>query len=87
MRKSEGGVHERKLTTLACMVLHNVCLDNSDAIPAKLDLTTDPSTSQRRDREVIREILVMNCCRKVLDKEENESLKSLLEWFCDLALG
>ena len=66
MRKS-GGVHERKLATLACMILHNVCLDNSDAIPAKLDLTTDPNTSQRRDREVIREILMMNCCRKVFD--------------------
>lgn len=55
IRKSECG--ERKTATLACMIPHSVCLDNSGAIPAKHDLTIDPNTRQRRDCEVIGEIL------------------------------
>lgn len=59
LRKSESTHFEVKMATLACMVLHNVCLEKGDTIPSKLDLTCDPSTSGRRDRDTIRDILLM----------------------------
>ena len=42
LRKSEGGLFQVKMAVLACMVLHNVCLDQGDTIPAKLDLSIEP---------------------------------------------
>ena len=44
LRKSEGGLFQIKMATLACMVLHNVCLDEGDTIPAKPDFSIDPIT-------------------------------------------
>ena len=51
LRKSEGGFFQVKMAVLACMVLHNVFLDQRDTIPAKLDLSIDPDTRQVRDRD------------------------------------
>ena len=36
LRKSESNHYEVKMATLACMVLHNVCLEQGDTLPAKL---------------------------------------------------
>ena len=50
MRNSEGGLFQTKMATLACMVLHYVCLMNGDIIPSKLDLSINPETNKKRDR-------------------------------------
>lgn len=42
MRKSESCPLEAKVATLACMVLHNACLENGDTIHRQLYLTIDP---------------------------------------------
>lgn len=54
----------KEMATLSCMVLYNVCLENRDTIPTKLDLTIDSDTSQKRDRATIRNILLMKSSGK-----------------------
>lgn len=67
LRKCESSAEEVKIAALACIVLHNICLEHGDAISSKLDLTIDPITSQRRDRNTIRELLNMRNCKPVKD--------------------
>lgn len=67
LRKCESSKEEVKTATLACMVLHNVCIDRGETLSKKLDLTLDPVTNQQRDRNRIREILQMLPCEKVRD--------------------
>ena len=77
LRKSEGNHYELKIATLACMVLHNVCLERGDTMPAKLDLTIDAVTGERRDRAVIRDILLMKSSDKKvkLSSERSEAMR------------
>ncbi len=75
LRKSESNVYETKVATLACLVLHNICLDCGDSLPSKLDLSIDPETSQRRNRETIRDLLLMSTSRKTVDANDNKAVK------------
>jgi hypothetical protein len=67
LRKCESTAEEVKIATLACIVLHNICLEHEDTISTKLNLTFDPLTNQRRDRNTIRELLNMRYCKPVKD--------------------
>ena len=69
LRKSGGNQYELKnVATLACMILHNnVCLERGHTIPAKLDLTIDAVTGERRDRAAIRDILLMKSSDKKVE--------------------
>ena len=67
MRKSESHHQEVKMFTLACIVLHNVCLEMGDTIPSKLDLSIDPATNPTRDRQRIREILHIGFSSKTFE--------------------
>ena len=64
MRKSESSHEEVKVYTLACMVLHNVCLEKGDTIPRKLDPSIDRHTNEKRDRKELQEILHIGLSRK-----------------------
>ena len=48
LRKCESARDQVRTTTLACLILHNVCIDRGDAISKKLDLTLDPNTQARK---------------------------------------
>ena len=63
-----------KLVTLACIVLHNVCIEASDNIPVDLDLTVDPNSHERRNRERIRELLNMRQCTRVPDNSRQAKI-------------
>ena len=52
------------------MVLHNICIDRGETLSRKLDLTLDPVTSQRRDRNRIRELMQMTSCEKIRDSSK-----------------
>lgn len=67
LRKSESNKEHIRTVTLACMVLHNICIAQGDSISKKLDLTVDPSTQEKRDREEIRKFLEMTECRSSKD--------------------
>ena len=79
MHKSEGGLHERKIATLACMISHILCFDYSDTITTKHDLVMDPVTGQRRDRQVLRDILIMNSCKHVTDSARSNNASKMRE--------
>lgn len=64
MRKNESTPEEVTITTLSCMVLHNICIARGDAISPALDLTIDPITNARKSSEEIRDELHMSKCRK-----------------------
>ena len=40
-----------KAMGLACIVLHNICIEKDDLIPRKLDLTFDDVTNKRRNSD------------------------------------
>ena len=67
LKKCESSSTNVRTFALACMVLHNICLNLGDTMPKKLDLTIDLSTNEKRDRAKIREILEMRNCTKVRD--------------------
>ena len=62
--------HRIKIATLACIVLHNACIEYGDAISKKCDLSIDPVTNGKRDRETVRELLQMRSCKKLKDTSE-----------------
>ena len=67
LRKCECSREEVRAATLECMVLTNVCLERGETMSKKLNLTIDPKTNQRRDRERIRELLQMTSYGKIRD--------------------
>ena len=69
------------MNVLACMVLHNICITRKDNIPKTLDLSIDPSTNEKRNRETVRELLQMTACRKVRDTsvEAGKNRNALVE--------
>ena len=66
LRKSETSRDQARITTLACMVLHNICIMPGDAISRKLDLSVDVSGG-KRDREELRKLLQMRDCPSLKD--------------------
>ena len=57
-RKNESSRDQARITTLACMVLHNTCIMQGDAISRKLDLSLDESGG-KRNRDELRKLLQM----------------------------
>ncbi|XP_028418939.1 uncharacterized protein LOC114544521 [Dendronephthya gigantea] len=58
-RKCDSNNDTMKVKTLACIVLHNICIDKGETIPKSLDLTVNPATKQLRPRHIIRNLLHM----------------------------
>ena len=50
-RKCESSPDNVKIYTLACIVLHNICMDRGDTSLRQRDLSKDPQTNKRRPRE------------------------------------
>ena len=46
-RKCESNKETLKLYGLACFVLHNLCIEHSDLVPRKFDLTSDHASNRR----------------------------------------
>ena len=67
MRKCESPPEKVRTITLACIVLHNICIEREYTLSNQLDLSVDPGTNKRRDREVIHQILNMRNCQRVPD--------------------
>ena len=74
LRKCENSPEYLKTMTLACMVLHNICLDLGDTISCKLDVTLDPTTGERRDRDTIRALLCTCQCPPLRDTNHQADL-------------
>ncbi len=68
-RKCESSAKEVKIITLACVILHNICISKNDQLPKSWDINKDCQTS-----EEIRAKLNMTKSRKVKDSEK-EAIK------------
>ena len=80
LRKCESSVDTVKITSLACIVLHNICIEKGDALSAKMDLTIDPTTNERRNREELRTLLKMRSCCSI--KDTSESAREVRDALC-----
>ena len=56
-RKNEVNQHLLKVNVLACIVLHNICIEKGDSISRKLDLSYDKNDNTRKSPEELRRIL------------------------------
>ena len=63
-RKNESSCDQAHITTLACMVLHNTCIMQGDAISRKLDLSLDESGG-KRNRDELRKLLLKHGSRNI----------------------
>ena len=64
-RKTECNEDTMKAITLACIVLHNICIEYDEAFPMQLDLINN--TEECRNRKTVCELLNMRSCPKVKD--------------------
>ena len=80
MRKSECEEETLKLMSLACVVLHNICIDMEDKGVRNWDVGYDQRTNRRRPVTEIRDLLHMTKCRKTPDACINAaSIRDLLK--------
>ena len=63
-RKCESNKETVKLFGLACVVLHNLCIERGDLVPRKFDLTLDHATNKRLTPEEVRDILALRNTRQ-----------------------
>ena len=54
-RKCETNKETVKLYCLACVVLHNLCIERGDLVPRKFDLTSDHASNKRISPKEVRD--------------------------------
>ncbi len=69
----ESNVETVKAMTLACVVLHNVCIEQGDVNLRKWDLHLDEKGNERRPSAVVRDMLHMTGCNRVRDSNKRAS--------------
>lgn len=73
MRKCDCAKATVRSMTLACIILHNVCIAVGDTVPRSWDINVDPATNKMRPRGVVQDLLQMRCCRAVRDTSRHAS--------------
>ena len=88
-KKCECSKDTVKLFALASVVLHNICIDNGDALSPQLDLTVDPASHQMRDRDTVREVLQMRSCPQVKNtsRKANSIRDAIVEYLWNERIG
>ena len=66
-RKCESKVENVKAITLACVVLHNVCIAKGDVTLRQWDMRYDPATNKRRSTEEVQRLFQMRSCQRIRD--------------------
>ena len=80
-RKSEVNQHSLKVNILACIVLHNICIEKGDSISRKLDLPYDKNDNTRKSPEELRRILKMVSSKSFLYTSKGAA--KLINNICD----
>ena len=73
-RKSEVNQHSLKVNILACIVLHNICIEKGDSISRKLDLSYDKNDNTRKSPEELRRILKIVSSKSYLDTSKGATI-------------
>ena len=63
-RKCKCNKETVKLYGLACVVLHNICIERGDLVPRKFDLTLDHTSNKHLSPEEVRNVLVLRNSNK-----------------------
>ena len=71
MRKNECEENTLKTMSLACVVLHNICIDLDDKTNRNWDVGYDQATNKRRPSGEARNLLHMTKCRRIPDTCKN----------------
>ena len=66
-RKNESDLSTVRIMSLACIILHKICIDVSDKCLRAWDLGLDPSTQRERTPAAVRELLHMSSCKRIPD--------------------
>ena len=80
-RKSEVNQHSLKVNILACIVLHNICIEKRGSISRKLDLPYDKNDNTRKSPEELRRILKMVSSKSFLYTSKGAA--KLINNICD----
>ena len=75
--KCESNKETVKLYGLACVVVHNLCIERSDLVPRKFDLTSD-QTSNKSPEEARDALALRNMNQKFF--EVNRKSQALKVW-------
>ena len=70
-RKCESDKENVKLYGLACVILHNLCIDRGDLVPRHFDLTVNHASNKRLSSEEVRDLLDLRNTKQkdfVIDK-------------------
>ena len=73
LRKSESSKETIRGVTLACVILHNACIEQGDVAYRHWDMSKDPDTNQRRKPEEVQDLLMIRQCRPLRDKNSAAS--------------
>ena len=73
LRKSESSKETVRAVTLACVILHNICIEQGDVAYRHWDVSKDPDTNQRRKPEEVQDLLMIRQCRPLRDKNSAAS--------------
>ena len=72
--KSEVNQHSLKVNVLACIVLHNICIEKGDSISRKLDLSYDKNDNTRKSPEELRRILKKVSSKSYVDTSKGAAI-------------
>lgn len=68
LKKWDSSVDTVKLMSLACVVLHNGCVELQDKPQKTWDMTRDPTSNKLRSREDFRDLLLMRSCSPITSR-------------------
>ena len=69
-RKCKSTVSTVKAVTLACVVLHNLCIERGDVTLRHWDITNVPERNERRPTELVRDMLHMIYITRIRDNSK-----------------
>ena len=59
LRKRESNKETVKIMGLACVILHNICIDKGDLVPRRFDLIYDIASNKLRESNELRDLLAL----------------------------
>ena len=74
LQEGEVNQHSLKVNILACIVLHNICIEKRGSISRKLDLPYDKNDNTRKSPEELRRILKMVSSESYLDTSKGAAI-------------
>ena len=72
-RKCDSKKEVVRSCSLSCVVLHNICMQRGDTMPRSWDLSLSTEENQRRNRQDVRDILMMRRCASLNSRNDSAS--------------